>query len=70
MGKREGSSLGLPAVNELIWGEERTSENEQSLPRVTRVLCAARPTSVFYAALSLLVPGARRQVYEIKAQAQ
>lgn len=60
--------MGLPAVNELIGGGEETSENEQSLPRVTRVLCAARPTYVFYAVLRLLVPGARRQVYEIKAQ--
>lgn len=67
MGKRKGSSLGLPAVNELIWGK-KPSENEPSLPRVARVLCAAHPTSVFYAVLRLLVPGARRQVYEIKAQ--
>lgn len=65
--KREGSSLGLPAVNELIWGEG-SSENEDSLPRVTRVLRRARPMSAFYVALSLPGPGARRQVYEIKAQ--
>ena len=44
------------------------SENEDSLPRVTRVLRTAGPMSAFYAALSLPVPGARRQVYEIKAQ--
>lgn len=35
---------------------------------VTRVLRTAGPMSAFYAALSLPVPGARRQVYEIKAQ--
>lgn len=73
MGKQEGSSLGVLAVNELIGRREegeggKPSENEQSLPRVTRVLCTARLTSVFYAVLRLLVPGARRQVYEIKAQ--
>lgn len=65
--------MGLLAVNELISRREegeggKPSENEQSLPRVTRVLCTARLTSVFYAVFRLLVPGARRQVYEIKAQ--
>lgn len=59
--------MGLPAVNEPIW-EEGSSENQDSLPRVTRVFCTAGPMSAFYVALSLLVPGARRQVYEIKAQ--
>lgn len=32
------------------------------------MFCAARPTYVFYAVLRLLVPGAGRQVYEIKAR--
>lgn len=59
--------MALPAVNELIWGK-RQSENEQSLPRVAGMLRAAGPMYLFYAALRLPVPGARRQVYEIKAQ--
>ena len=65
--KPEGSSLSLPAVNELIWGGG-LSENEDSLPRVTRVLRTAGPMSAFYVVLSLPGPGTRRQVYEIKAQ--
>lgn len=66
----KSSSLGLPsAVNDRSGRKDRVAPG-LTCPESRRVFATAGPMSAFYVALSLLVPEARRRVYELKPSAQ
>lgn len=69
MGKRGGSSLGPPAVNELIWGK-RLSANEQSPPGVAGVLVQPAPCMCFMQRAGCRCLGPAGRFMRLKPSAQ